>query len=580
MKTQKQLTPAAQVAKLCKQYLKSIGVKCTARSANYSMGNSVDITVTNQPPDIIKQIEKEFSKYQSGHFNGMEDIYEYSNSRSDVPQTKYLFLHNTYTDELKQAAWDIIRNTFSDAKEAPECFKECGQWRMGHEWADQFLWRFLNGSIDRASISSSGDKFTPGADFWAEYLKPKDNIIDFNTTSAHFTQELGVDVEVRPGTKPGYTEIVFSSKPDQETLDSLKAAGFRWSRFNGCWWGKTDNLPAEYLETPNDEPTTPKPPKKQNGDKFRAMADKLQSQIDNKLADRLTNTPKRLAQANHARMDGERLQRTQKALYALADLYDAGAVPDSLLWVKTKNDVYGCMSEQKTMVPNGYHSYHIGTDKPSNDDPKTLALWALLDNKTPEQKKADELRRKIDGLQFSNIPGYFPTPQPVIDLMLDYADIKPDHLVLEPSAGHGAIADAIAEAGAIHVCEINHTLREILYAKGFEIIADDFAGLQPAGGYNPEGATVAPCCYDRILMNPPFENLQDIEHIQHAFKFLKSGGRLVSIMSPSAFFRSDRKSESFRAWFKSLGGEKYDLPALSFKVSGTNINTVLIVIDK
>ena len=47
--------------------------------------------------------------------------------------------------------------------------------------------------------------------------------------------------------------------------------------------------------------------------------------------------------------------------------------------------------------------------------------------------------------------------------------------------------------------------------------------------------------YDRIVMNPPFEAGQDIDHVRHAFQFLKDGGRLVSIMSPSPFFREDKK---------------------------------------
>ena len=81
-------------------------------------------------------------------------------------------------------------------------------------------------------------------------------------------------------------------------------------------------------------------------------------------------------------------------------------------------------------------------------------------------------------------------------------------------------------------------------------------------------------------MNPPFENLQDIDHVLHAFKFLKPGGRLVAVMSPGPFFRKDRKCQDFREWFDSLGGEAVDLPEGSFKESGSGINTKLVVIDK
>lgn len=39
----------------------------------------------------------------------------------------------------------------------------------------------------------------------------------------------------------GYVSVTFAVKPDRETIDGLKAAGFRWSQ--GSWWGSRDRLP-------------------------------------------------------------------------------------------------------------------------------------------------------------------------------------------------------------------------------------------------------------------------------------------------------------------------------------------------
>src|SRR5690606_17755071 len=87
--------------------------------------------------------------------------------------------------------------------------------------------------------------------------------------------------------------------------------------------------------------------------------------------------------------------------------------------------------------------------------------------------------------------------------------------------------------------------------------------------------------YDRILINPPFEQLQDIDHIRHSYDvFLKAGGRLVAVCSAGAFFNSCKKAQSFRDWFEGLGGEVEDLPEGSFKASGTNVNTKIVIIDK
>lgn len=160
----KQLSEQAQVAKLIRQYCKSIGVKCHAKSESFSMGDAVSWTVYDQPPAVYKQISDYAAKFQEGHFNGMEDIYEYSNNRDDLPQTKYCHGKNEFSDELKQAAWDVIRNLYTEAAEAPESFKDAGNVRIGNDWADATIWRFLNGSIDMGS-------FTPSADFWASRTK-------------------------------------------------------------------------------------------------------------------------------------------------------------------------------------------------------------------------------------------------------------------------------------------------------------------------------------------------------------------------------------------------------------------------
>lgn len=89
-KTNKQKSTAANCAAAIREELKTsfAGVKFSVTSENFSMGNSVNIKWIDGPTeDEVKTIT---GKYQYGHFNGMEDIYEYSNSREDIPQTKYV----------------------------------------------------------------------------------------------------------------------------------------------------------------------------------------------------------------------------------------------------------------------------------------------------------------------------------------------------------------------------------------------------------------------------------------------------------------------------------------------------------
>lgn len=188
-------------------------------------------------------------------------------------------------------------------------------------------------------------------------------------------------------------------------------------------------------------------------------------------------------------------------------------------------------------------------------------------------RNADPIRKMERDLIGCQIPGYFPTPGAVIDRMMDLADIREGMSVLEPSAGKGSIADSIrAEApGAdLSVVEINCSLRDVLEAKEYKLIGRDFL----TDVTSPE--------FDRVLMNPPFENLQDVAHVQHAFECLNEGGRLVAIMSESPFFRSDRQSVDFRVWLDSVGGWSERLPEGSFLDSdrSTSVNTRIVVINK
>lgn len=90
--------------------------------------------------------------------------------------------------------------------------------------------------------------------------------------------------------------------------------------------------------------------------------------------------------------------------------------------------------------------------------------------------------------------------------------------------------------------------------------------------------------FDRIVMNPPFADGQDVKHVIHAYGLLSEGGRLVSIMSPSWRFNSASKFVAFREWLDILAADGRltveDLPAGTFKESGTDIATVIVALQK
>jgi len=80
---------AAEIRKI----LKEKNIKASVKSQNYSMGDNVNVKIKELVhPEIYKNLKAELAKYQEGHFNGMEDIYEYTNCIDDIPQTKFLFV--------------------------------------------------------------------------------------------------------------------------------------------------------------------------------------------------------------------------------------------------------------------------------------------------------------------------------------------------------------------------------------------------------------------------------------------------------------------------------------------------------
>jgi len=143
--------------------------------------------------------------------------------------------------------------------------------------------------------------------------------------------------------------------------------------------------------------------------------------------------------------------------------------------------------------------------------------------------------------------------------------------VLEPSAGHGMLAEAARAAGAkVDAVELAGDLREILQAKGFGLVGSDFMATTPAQSY------------DAVVMNPPFSGDMDVDHVRHAYDHLKPGGRLVAIVSATAGDRQNNKNKAFREWFDGLGGSEQAMPEGSFKASlnPTDVRTKIFVIDK
>ena len=68
-----------------------------------------------------------------------------------------------------------------------------------------------------------------------------------------------------------------------------------------------------------------------------------------------------------------------------------------------------------------------------------------------------------------------------------------------------------------------------------------------------------------------------MKRVKQYVKCLKPGGRLISIMASGITFRQNRKTTDFLNLIS--GGEIIANPPESFKLSGTMVNTVMVIVD-
>lgn len=182
----------------------------------------------------------------------------------------------------------------------------------------------------------------------------------------------------------------------------------------------------------------------------------------------------------------------------------------------------------------------------------------VLPDAEPEGVKPSASTAVSKDLQF------YPTPRAVVYTALEFAHIpNPEHYrgrgcpalrVLEPSCGDGRIMDALRERRQNAFGIEYHPGRAAeAKAKGHAVLTANFLDHPPT----PE--------FDAVVMNPPFYGRHYVKHVQHALRFLKPGGTLVSILPATAHYDHGE-----------LAGEWRDLPVGSFSESGTNVPTGML----
>ena len=209
------------------------------------------------------------------------------------------------------------------------------------------------------------------------------------------------------------------------------------------------------------------------------------------------------------------------------------------------------------------------------EEPKPAPAPAAPKAEDPAAKAAALRATLAAGVQVVAANQLFPTPPDLAMRMRNEADLRPGQTILEPSAGTGRLIDAILRVGEFShllAIECNGPLTDRLRDQYQEqrdaglltVLGGDFLSISP----EPSPAGVGQ--FDRVVMNPPFERGADVQHIRHAMRFLKPGGRLVALCGAGP--RQEAFAAEIGVPWRSLG------PGL-FKNEGTDVAVALLVWD-
>jgi len=130
----------SSAASLIKKDLKKAfpAVKFSVRSSSFAGGNAVDVGWIDGP--TVDSVDDIVKKYQYGHFDSMNDMYEYSSVDKSIPQAKYVQTHRSYSDEVRERITNQVAKDFGITDVNDE-----NQWQgVFGTWKDNAVYRNMH----------------------------------------------------------------------------------------------------------------------------------------------------------------------------------------------------------------------------------------------------------------------------------------------------------------------------------------------------------------------------------------------------------------------------------------------------
>lgn len=200
-------------------------VKFSVKSSNFAGGDSVHVAWTEGPTTL--EVSKVTSKYQYGRFDGMTDMYEYSNNIEGLPQSKYVQTRREISEEVNNVVKEAVRKLFN--------FSNMTEWEQERE-INSYAYKIINkNSIPVGAIVTGISESEEGVFFEDRhpltFLLPK--------TEEKETQNFEA-IEVPAGEIQiiDYSEKAIAIIGDTKPIkDKLKEIGGRWNNKLSCGAG-------------------------------------------------------------------------------------------------------------------------------------------------------------------------------------------------------------------------------------------------------------------------------------------------------------------------------------------------------
>lgn len=419
------------------------------------------------------------------------------------------------------------------------------------------------------------------------------------------------DENIKIYIESGYVCIKFKNRIlNQEILSRLRQyKKFKWKSYEKVWkaWNDDNNKNLSFAKTflngnSEPDPTPDKPTKKAKStynkekilSKINNSIESLNKQLTALSGDYKVNTYKRVQEEKSRGMKRDSLRWDisllnyikEKVLNENSTNLELSLINKAFrdmmhsyyVWKYSRRtseikyptidnslDIVGWYNKGQQQKINGLKTHNINNLEELNiivDEYQSIynSVNSPIDYKAQKIKEMelDLKMRQKDNIHF--------TPKQIIDSMIEAARINENDSILEPSAGIGNIIDSIKSiTNNIECCEVNYQFKELLKLKDYKIVENDFLELTNKS-------------YSKILMNPPFSNNQDIQHLKHAYNLLDDNGVMVCLTSNHWSFANDKESVDFRNWIKDKTHYIKDFEPGLFE--RTSILVKMIVIEK